>query len=255
MSPDGFPVLREPAWSTEQTGLVAGITLRGSGPGGSPADFGLTTAPSAWDFLERIEALARQHGFPAVALGRQVHGDAVVCLETVPEGGVRIVGEADGLLTASPGLLLVVTAADCVPVYLHDPESGGIALLHAGWRGTAAGVLRSGVRAMAARFGSRPERLRAHLGPAICGACYEVGREVLEALGRPAPERGGTVDLRSVLAERAAELGLAADRVTRSTRCTRCEADHFHSHRGRGEGAGRMAAFIGRNRPSGGDVR
>lgn len=255
MRPPGFPVLREPAWDVEKPAPVAGITLRGEGPGGEPADFGLTTAPSGRALCERLEALGRQLGFPGVAVARQVHGNEVVCLESTPEGGVRIPGEADGLLTASTGLLLVVTAADCVPVYLYDPDSGGLGLLHAGWRGTAAGVLRSGIRAMAARFDSRAERLRAHLGPAICGACYEVGPEVLDALGRPAGEGRATVDLRSVLAEQAIRLGLAADRITRSDRCTRCEADQFHSHRGRGERAGRMAAFVGWIRRPGGEVR
>lgn len=253
MSPAGFPILREPTWEGE--GTVAGITLRGRGPEGVPADFGLTTAPSAWTLLERLEALARQLGFPAVAVSRQVHGNAVVCLEATPEGGVRVPGEGDGLLTASPGLLLVVTAADCVPVYLEDGESGGLGLLHAGWRGTAAGVLRSGVRAMGARFGSRPEGLRLHLGPAVCGECYEVGPEVLRSLGRPVGEAKGTVDLRSVLGEQAVELGVAEGRITRSGRCTRCEADQFHSHRGRGERAGRMAAFIGRRRHPGDGLR
>lgn len=247
-----YPTLPVPGWSDATPGLVAGITLRGE-PGADPeADFGLTTAPSAWTLLERLEALGRQLGFPSVAVARQVHGDAVVCLEATPEGGVRVPGEADGLLTGSERLLLVVTAADCVPVYLVDPASGGLGLLHAGWRGTAAGVLRAGVRAMRARFGSRPERLRMHLGPAVCGDCYEVGPEVLRALGRSPAGGGGEapghVDLRAVLREQAGELGLEPGRTSVSERCTRCESDQFHSHRGRGERAGRMAAFVGWHR-------
>jgi len=157
-----FPTLPVPGWGETVPGLVAGITLRGDGEGDAAPDFGLTTAPSAWALLERLESLGRQLGFPSVAVARQVHGDAVVCLEVTPEGGVRVPGEADGLLTESERLLLVVTAADCVPVYLVDPTSGGLGLLHAGWRGTASGVLRAGVRAMRARFGSRPGRLLMH---------------------------------------------------------------------------------------------
>lgn len=245
----GFPVLEEAGWS-KAPGLVSGITLRGEGPDGVPADFGLTTTPSAWALVERLEALGRQLGFASVAVARQVHGDAVVCLSGTPEGGVRIPGEADGLITDAERLLLVATAADCVPVYLVDPGTGGIGLLHAGWRGVAAGILRSGVRSMGARFGTPPGRLRAHLGPGICGDCYEVGPEVLRALGRGG-RASGHVDLRTVLAEQARSLGLEEERVSVSGRCTRCRSDQFHSHRGRGERAGRMAAFIGWHRRPG----
>ena len=245
----GFPILAESGWSGA-AGLVAGISLRGEGPGGTPADFGLTTTPSAWALLERLEALGRQLGFPAVAVARQVHGDAVACLSATPEGGVRIPGEADGLITDAERLLLVVTAADCVPVYLADPATGGIGLLHAGWRGIAAGVLRAGVRSMRARFGSPSGRLRAHFGPAICGDCYEVGPEVLRALGREGGSPGH-VDLRAVLVDRARSLGLNEGRISVSSHCTRCRSDQFHSHRGRGERAGRMAAFVGWHRRPG----
>lgn len=249
---DGFPLFALEAWTDRFPGLEAGITGAGRSPAGEPADFGLATAPSPWVLFQRLEELGTQLGFPGVAVGRQVHGDAVTCLEPTPEGGLRVPGTTDGLLTGGGGLLLVVTAADCVPVYLLDPDGGGLGLLHAGWRGTAAGVLRSGVRAMTARFGTDPSRLLVHLGPAICGGCYEVGPEVLEALGGAEAPAEGTlrVDLRDALRGRAAELGVPAERVTASAWCTRCDADHFHSHRGTGEAAGRMAAYLGwRSRP------
>ena len=245
-----FPTRVLASWTGRFEGLAAGITLRGAGPDGAPADFGLTTAPSAWALHVRLERLAAQLGFPGVAVARQVHGAALVCLEATAEGGVRVPGEADGLLTSDEGLLLVVTAADCVPVYLLDPASGGLGLLHAGWRGVAAGVLAAGLRAMRARFGSPAERLLLHLGPAICGGCYEVGPEVVEALGGRGGAPAGHADLRAVLADRAAGRGVRPDRTSRSAWCTRCAADQFHSHRGKGEDAGRMAAFVGwRSRP------
>lgn len=250
---DAFPFREVAAWTGRFDGLAAGVTVRGRGPGGEAADFGLTTAPSAWALHARLEALAAQLGFPGVAVARQVHGASMVCLEPTPEGGVRVPGEADGLLTDGTGLLLVVTAADCVPVWLLDPDSGGLGLLHAGWRGVAAGVLRAGVRAMGARFGADPADLLIHLGPAVCGDCYEVGPEVLTALGREgAGEAGGHVDLRDELAARAGRLGAAPGALSRSAWCTRCRADQFHSHRGTGDDAGRMAAFVGWRRRSGG---
>lgn len=242
----GFPLHELEPWAERFPGLVAGLTGAGRDGDGEPADFGFTTAPSPWALCRRLEALGRQLGLPGVAVGRQVHGNAVTCLDATPEGGLRIPGAGDGLLTRDEGLLLVVTAADCVPVYLLDADGHGLGLLHAGWRGTAAGVLRSGVRAMSARFGTDPSRLRVHLGPAICGRCYEVGPEVVRALGRRAPKGGKVrVDLREELRRRAGGLGVPSEAVTTSAWCTRCDADHFHSHRGKGEEAGRMAAFLG----------
>jgi len=251
---EGFPVLALRPWEEEFPGLAAGITAAGRTADGEPADFGLTTAPSPWALFRRLDRLAGQLGFPAAAVGRQVHGDAVTCLAATPDPGLRVPGETDGLLTWSPGLLLTVTAADCVPVYLLDPESGGLGLLHAGWRGTAAGILESGVRAVEARFGAPPGRLRIHLGPAICGACYEVGPEVPRALGIADGDAGGRcrVDLRGVLRRRAGELGVAEEAVTASTWCTFCDPDHFHSYRGSADRAGRMAAYLGWRHRGGG---
>lgn len=243
-----FAVLANARWEERFPGLAAGVTAANGARGGEDPDFGLTTGGTAWELVGRYGALGRQLGFPAAAVPRQVHGDTVTCLEPTPDPGLRVPGDADGLLTSGPGLLLAVTAADCVPVYVVDPPTGGLALLHAGWRGTAAGVLRSGLRAMAARFGTEPTDVRLHLGPAICGSCYEVGPEVARALGGGSGEvRSGrlTVDLRSSLAERARAAGVPAGRITRSPWCTRCGPDHFHSHRGKGDEAGRMAAYLG----------
>lgn len=231
-------------WEAEFDGLAAGVTAAGEG-----ADFGFTTAPSAWDLVGRAGDLARQLGFGSISMVRQVHGSRVRRLEGPVPNGVLVVGDADGLIVERGGALACVTAADCVPVYVVDPPSGAMALLHAGWRGAAAGVLASGLRALRER-GCDPERLRVHLGPAICGPCYEVGREVLEAFGLDGAG-GAHLDLRHALADRAVAAGVDAERVTRSTWCTRCSPDHFHSHRGRGARAGRMAAYLGWKRVGG----
>lgn len=238
------------AWQDRFPPLAAGITAAGP-----DADFGFGTAGPATRFFEVHAALAAQLGFPLGLLVRQVHGARVVELcgaaaAAVEAGGERpadprlmVAGRADGLVTSRHGVLLAVTAADCVPVYLLDPEAGVLGLLHAGWRGTAAGVLERGVEA-AVEAGAAPERLRVHLGPAICGACYEVGPEVPRALGLGEGDRR-RVDLRGVLTERAVRLGVVGANLTRSSWCTRCARDRFHSHRGSGSEAGRMAAYLG----------
>lgn len=173
----------------------------------------------------------------------QPHEADVVVHEGVGGAGLHLVDAADGHATAQPGVLLAVTVADCVPVFIVDERTRSVALLHAGWRGAAAGIVERGVEVMRRAFGSAPPDLFVHLGPSICGSCYEVGPEVFDALGRPVPDRPTPIDLRVVLAGRARELGIAHARTTTSEHCTRCTASPLFSHRG-GD-AHRQAAFLG----------
>jgi hypothetical protein len=154
------------------------------------------------------------------------------------EGWLRAGEEADGHIAAEKGIALTVGIADCVPVFIAHP-SGTIALLHSGWRGTAARITTEAIAALA-RHGLPPDELAVHLGPAICGRCYEVSSEVREQLtGEPAT-RPGKVDLRSLIAEHATEMGV--QKITVSSSCTRCDNDRFFSHRA-GD-AGRQIAVI-----------
>ena len=142
-----------------------------------------------------------------------------------------MVDPCDGHATAAAGLMLAVTVADCVPAFLVAPAQRAIAVLHAGWRGAAAGVLEAGLEALAG-VGAAPGDLFLHLGPSICGRCYEVGPEVFTALGLPAPDRPRPLDLRSALAHRAVTLGISPRRVSVSRHCTRCTDSGLFSHRG-----------------------
>ena len=157
--------------------------------------------------------------------------------------GVYRLGDGDGHVTGSSGVLLTVTLADCVPVFIVDPGTRAVALLHAGWRGTAAGVVESGVGALAGAFGSDPGELVVHLGPAICGGCYEVGPEVFAALGEVPPPGPAPIDLRGVIRKRAVALGVPDGQVTVSDECTLCGDGRYFSHR-RGD-TGRHLGFIG----------
>ncbi len=233
--------------------LHAGTTQRG--PDGRP-DFGLPPG----DALEDWRALQAQGGWSSVVRSRQVHG-ALVRVHRDGRDGVVLAGDGDGHATDVPGTLLAVTAADCAPVFLADPVRRAVALLHAGWRGAAAGVVQAGVATLRDAFGSGPADLLAHLGPAIGPCCYEVGVEVAAVFenhgerrksgppGRrpdlPEPHPGGGrafLDLHAALHERLARSGLAPENVSRSPECTRCDARWF-SHR-HGD-AGRHAAFVG----------
>lgn len=232
-------------WEAVAPGIVAGITAVPEGDGvGSGSDFGLKTGGALADVLERYGRLLQMTGMERAVVARQVHGTVVRRVESPLPSAAHVAGEADGLVTSSPGLLLAATAADCVPVFIADVRGRCIGLVHAGWRGTAAGILERGIEALKDHYDVPAADLSVFLGPAICGSCYEVGTEVLRALGRQG-DAPACVDLRSELAAGAVAAGIPAARVARSGWCTRCGPERFHSHRASGAGAGRMAAFLG----------
>ena len=233
-----------PGWRAAFPWLRAGTTRRPRSSG--PRDHaGPDAARWAGAVIPAHAAGRLDKGRPwrSVLRSRQVHGRRVRVHETVPDGFV-VAGDCDGHATRAPGLLLAVTLADCVPVFVADPSRRAVALLHAGWRGTAAGVLESGLAAMAEAFGSEPRGLSVHLGPSICGRCYEVGPDVLTALGQPTPAGPVPLDLRAVLLRRAASSGVVPGNVSVSRECTRCEPGRpYFSHR-RGD-SGRHLAYLG----------
>ena len=225
----------------ERYGVSAGITIRGNGA--VPFDLGLAgvTTPIG-EILPRWRAFrAAVPGFTGVVISQQVHGTKVLWHEAAR--GMIIEDGADGHATAAPGVLLAVSVADCIPVYLVDPVGRRVALLHAGWRGTAAGVLGQGLELLAAR-GSLVENVVIHCGIGICGECYEVGSEVLTACGVPAPEGiRQRLDLRSILKRQAREMSVA--KVSTSDHCSAHGGSEFFSHRASGGAAGRMIAYLG----------
>ena len=220
MSRESTTTTGVPGWDALLPWLRAGTTRRADDCGSAPVG----------------------DGWRSVVWSRQVHGAVTKVHSEVP-AGESVVGEGDGHLTRRPGLLLTVTLADCVPVFIADPVQRAVALLHAGWRGTAAGVLEQGLDAMGHAFGSVPGDLLVHLGPAICGQCYEVGPEVFEALGEAVPSRPAPIDLRAVIRRRAVAAGIGADQLTVNAECTLCGDGRYFSHR-RGD-TGRHRGFIG----------
>jgi polyphenol oxidase len=219
-----------PGWAPALPAVIHGTTA-------GNADMSLFGGAPVGDVVDRWLRLREAVGCSAIVHARQVHGRDVLVHGAMPRGLV-LAGDGDGHVTAVPGVALAVSVADCVPVFVTAPGRG-VCLLHAGWRSAAAGILEAGIAALSAAAGCAPEDLLVHMGPAICGACYEVGPEVADGLGitwRPDDTAGNGparlhLDLRAALALRAVAAGVAAGRVTVSGHCTRCGSGVFYSHR------------------------
>jgi YfiH family protein len=183
---------------------------------------------------------------------RQVHGARIVCER---ECAGPSPPEADGIVSASPGVPVAVFTADCVPILLATSRGTAVAALHAGWRGLAAGVVGSGVAALLDLVGGAPP-LVAVIGPHVGACCYEVDGPVLDALGgRFGPAlrdctratRAGHAALDLAALARAALVagGLAPELVgALPGACTRCDPERFHSYRRDGPAAGRLVHYI-----------
>lgn len=222
--------------------------------------------------MENYRALQRALDVPdhALAWARQVHGAAVAVIEGPEQADEH--PEADALLTAQPGVLLSVRAADCVPVLLAGRDGRAVAAVHAGWRGVIAGVVPAAVVAMSNRFGIAARDLVAAVGPCISRAHFEVGPEVAAAFrdaglgdavdadrasaagasppgavpGAAALRAGPRphVDLPAAVVMQLAAAGVPRDAVDATDRCTFRDVDEFYSHRRDRGQTGRMAAVI-----------
>ena len=191
------------------------------------------------------ERVARELGVPGDRLVwmNQVHGTAVAVVDGPQQGPLPA---TDAVVTATPGLVLCVLVADCVPVLLADHERGVVAAVHAGREGVRQGVVPATLSAMAS-LGARARHVSALLGPAVCGACYEVPAEMQRDVARVAPAaavrtRTGTpgLDLRAGVEAILRKAGVPE--VVQDPRCT--VEDHLlFSHRRDGV-TGRQAGLV-----------
>jgi hypothetical protein len=167
---------------------------------------------------------------------RQVHSNRVVHVDQAGDAG-----EADALVTSAPGLSLSIRSADCYPILLADRRTRTIAAIHAGWRGTAAGIVAETISMLRADFGCDPTDLHAAIGPGIGGCCYEVGPEVAKCFDLEGRQK---IDLADINCRKLVRCGVPIGQIHKIARCTCCEPDVFHSYRRDGERAGRMISFI-----------
>jgi YfiH family protein len=227
--------------------LVAGEDAWEVRVGDAVLRFGAGPARGSGRGRERAAAIAAEDGWQ-VATAAQVHGARVAA---VVAGGRPPVPGCDGLVTGVRDLALVVWSADCVPLLVAG--GGAVAAVHAGWRGTAAGIVGAAVEALATRYRVPPEGLTAWLGPAVCGRHYEVGPEVVEALSRSgvpqrAWRRGRHVDLRLLIRRQLERIGVPPGAIGEIEACT-VEDRSLASYRRDGADAGRQWSSVVRCSP------
>ena len=173
-----------------------------------------------------------------VATLHQIHSDIVVAAD----GRTGCLGDGDALLSQTPGRLVAVKTADCLPILLVDPVHRAVAAVHAGWRGTVRQICRRTADVMCHHFGTQAGDLYAAIGPGIGGCCFEVGPEVAAEFGQAGRVR---INLEEVNRQQLLDAGLAADKILCARLCTVCQVEHFWSYRRQKEGAGRMLSFVG----------
>lgn len=178
----------------------------------------------------------------------QKHTDRIIVLADNMERKV-----ADAVITLRTDVLIGVDVADCVPILIYDKRTHATGAVHAGWRGTAAMIIKKTIIKMAEEFGSSSSDILVALGPAIKGCCYEVGVEVIEAVQK-ATGKGNyckkksqkyLLDLQLANMYQAVSVGIPLENIWLSEYCTFCHPDKFFSYRYAKGKTGRQSGYIG----------
>src|SRR5215204_2986101 len=246
--PDAFTWIRQP-WGASLLCVplariaMHGWTTRELAIVGAAAD-----CEPQWQQLAAAGGVLRE----SLAAVHQVHGAAVI---DVRPGEARKRPRADGLVSGDPSLMLSVRVADCAALLIADSRRGAVAAVHAGWRGTAAGIAAAAVAQLRKLHGSDPRDLVAALGPSIGPCCYTVGEELIDAFRSEAqddanPDRwfrqgkGLQLDLWTANRDQLEAAGVPAAAIYVSGLCTACHPKWFYSYRREGTAAGRLVGFI-----------
>jgi YfiH family protein len=198
-------------------------------------NLGLLTEDDATVVRRNIDELKEELGLPTMQLLQQVHGDLIEHVSPATAGTIPI---ADGAITTERLAGILITGADCPAVMIASEHR--LAALHCGWRPVAADI----IEAAAEQFGD--EEFEAAIGPGICVDHFEVGPEVIEAMGPDGVEHssGRQLDLRAVIEARLRRAG--AKHIHMVDRCTYCEPEYFFSHRRDNGVTGRQAGIAWR---------
>lgn len=159
---------------------------------------------------------------------------------------------SDAVVTDARFVVIGVRVADCVPVLLYDRTREVIGAVHAGWKGTAQGILKNTITLLSREFGTKPGDVQVAIGPCIRGSCYNVGGDVLTVLLNSVKDREGDfygptgrfVDLTTLNCEHALSAGVSKQNIWQYRACSHCNPDKFFSYRYSGKVAGRQGGFI-----------
>lgn len=227
--------------------LRSGVSTRTGGV--SPEPFGMNLSYKVGDEQGHVEENRKLFfgrlgiSIRDLAIPGQVHGDTVVIVHKPGHYPA-----SDGLISHRPGVFLVLTVADCLPVLLFDPRTETVSAVHAGWRGSRSGILNKALRLMASERGVRSRDLIAFLGPCAGVCCYQVGEDVAAQFPpRYVQKRGGKLflNIRGINHDILLGAGVPETNIENSDGCTICGTPLFHSYRRDGERSGRMMAVIG----------
>lgn len=219
-------------------------------------NLGVNKGDTAENVRENLTRLGDAVGFSPddLVLTHQVHSDIVRVVTRKAHAGINhhAYPEGDALITRDPGTALLIFAADCTPILLHDVVTGAVGAAHAGWRGTAADIAGKTVRAMCVEFGCEAKNIRAAIGPNIGVCCFETDADVpqamVEAFGREAEAfiraAGGKyyVNLKEITALALRRSGV--EHIEISEDCTMCQHEKYWSHRYTGGHRGSHGAII-----------
>ncbi len=249
----------QPSWGDLPT-VHAGFTTRNGGVSRPPynsLNLGFNTDDASYNVDGNRSTLARAFDLQPNQLltVKQVHGtDVLVIDQPNPDLSHFLNVECDAVITDQPGIMIGVLVADCYPVLLYSPDKKAAGVVHVGWRGAAAGILKKAVQAMQASFGCNPGELLAAVGPGIGAHKYEVDRQVREAF------RQGTghwevisqevalgkwhLDLRKSCLLQLQDAGLSAESMSAADECTCCHRELFFSYRRDAGKTGRQLGFV-----------
>jgi YfiH family protein len=243
----GIDMIRSSKFS-EYPRLVFGHSTRLGGV--SPEPYALNLSFSVGDDSSRVwENRRRFFG------GLNIPLDRLAIPKQRHTNVVRVVSEpgeyetCDALLTDVEGVYLVVSVADCIPLFVFDPIKNVVGAIHVGWRGSASGIVNEALKVLGEEFSSSPEDLIAYIGPSARSCCYEVGGEVAgkfpEEYTRAKSDGKFFLDLPGLSRRRLMEFGVKEERIEENGKCTICTPGLFHSYRRGGGRSGRMMGVIG----------
>jgi YfiH family protein len=227
------------AFSTRQGGCSQGIY--------SGLNLGMNTGDTSENIVKNRESFFRYLAIDEkqVAYGQQRH---TACVKMIDRPG--IFKETDALVTRQKNIFLAVLTADCFPVFLFDPLSAMVSIIHAGWKGTQSGIIENTLHLLQVKLGLAAGHLLVAIGPGLQSECFEVREDVYclfpAHYSSPHAEAGKKyLNLQRVIIDKLVAQGVTREQIECSPECTRCAADRFYSYRREGKNSGRMMGIIG----------